>query len=332
MNKKILIILIVIIAAIFLVVRVVGKRGIHNIATQPMTPTAESQATTPTSNSTPISATPASPTASIPESLPKLRLSSDTNQIPQSLSIIMGTGSKTDYFTRIKAVHALGKELSDTDIQALFILLNRKKGEDGLALEQLNALKNDVVNVLKSQTRKPVDLANNLMAMYYDKSHDPVWRDYCVQHLGGYYLKIENAAELKMARNVFWSATHETDSSIAGTALIALANNIDHSDIIRDAVANTSLLLSEDAKCGELAKITSLQICANLGEKKILPIARQIAESTASVPLRMSAIAAVGTLGEESDRAMLGKYAASTDTRLRTAAQSALKRLGKKTT
>ena len=112
--------------------------------------------------------------------------------------------------------------------------------------------------------------------------------------------------------------------------MIALANNINQSDVTSDAVANRALLLSEDTKCGELAKITSLQICAKLGEKNVLPVARQISTSGASVPLRMSAIAAVGTLGEESDRLMLEKYAASTDTRLRTAAQSALKRLGKK--
>lgn len=326
MSKKASIVLIVVIAAIFLVVRVVGKRGIKQVV-EVKKPAAESSLVILESKSKTLALA-----TSTPENLPKLRISSDTNQIPQSLSVIMGIGDKADYFTRIKTVHALNKDLSDNEVQALFVLLNRKSGQDNLPLEQLNALKNDVINALKSQTRKPLDLANNLMAMFYDKGHDGVWRDYCVQHLGSFYLKIDNANEQKMARDLFWAATHETDSSIAGTALIALANNSDQPDITRDAIANRALLLSEDPKCGELAKITSLQICAKLGEKKVLLTARQIAGSGASVPLRMSAIATVGTLGEESDRVMLEKYAVSTDTRLRTAAQSALKRLGKKTT
>ena len=325
MSKKALIVIVVVIAAVFLVVRVVGKRGIEQVTAEERRPAAETHAGSPESKSKPVASGP-----STPENLPKLRLSYNTNQIPQSLSVIMGTAQKTDYFTRIKAVHALGRGLSDDEIQALFMLLNCKQDQDSLSLEQLNALKNDVVNTLKSQTQKPLDLANNLMAMYYDKTHDDVWRDYCVQHLGGFYPKIGNADEQRMARDLFWCATHETDSSIAGTALIVLANNMDQPDIARDAVANKALLLSEDAKCGELAKITSLQICAKLGDKKVLPTARHIASSGASVPLRMSAIAAVGTLGDESDRAMLEKYVTSTDTRLRTAAQSALKRLGRK--
>ena len=328
MIKDIIILVGVVIAAAFLLVCVASKRAVSQVAAQIAKPVVETPAVNPGAMSTVAVVH----VASLLEVLPTLRLLTVPVEIPQSMAVVIGAGDSTDYHTRLKAVHALGKELSDNEVSALLVLLNRKKGDDDLPLEQVNALKNDIVNVLKAQTRKPLDLANNLMAMYYDKSHDGVWRDYCVQHLGDFYLQIDNAGELKLARNLFWVATHETDSSIAGTALIALANNIDQSDVTREAVANTSLLLSADPKCGELAKITALQICANLGEKKVLPTARQIADSTASVPLRISAIAALGTLGDESDRALLGKYAASTDTRLRTAAQSALKRLGKKTT
>jgi len=70
-----------------------------------------------------------------------------------------------------------------------------------------------------------------------------------------------------------------------------------------------------------------LQICAKFNDKRALPIARKIAESAASTHLRMSAIAAVGTLGDSSDRPMLEKYASSSDARLRESAQSALNRL-----
>lgn len=322
--KKLLIVIVVILAAVFLVVRVLGKRGVKDVAAELKRPAAQAVA----SQESKIPHVAGPPPAVEPQ--PKLRIPAEPIKIPESLAVVTGTGAKVDYFTRLNAVHALGKGLSDTEILALFVLLNRKNGEDGLPTDQLNALKNDVVSALKAQTRKPIDLANNLMAMFYDKGHDGVWRDYCVQHLGDFYPKIDNATEQKLARDMFWAATHEIGSSIAGTALIALANNVNQSDITKEAVGTAALRLSDDPTCGELAKITALQICANLGESKVLPIARQIAGSGASVPLRMSAIAAVGTLGDESDRILLEPYAASTDTRLRTAAQSAVKRLGKK--
>ena len=248
------------------------------------------------------------------------------HNIPPGLSTVMGNGPENNYFIRLKAVHSLGKNLSQDEINALYVLLNRKKGEDKLRLAQLNAVKNDIVNVLKSQHPLPTDLANNLMAMYHDKSHDEVWRDYCIQHLGSIYPKLRRE-ERQSAKACLWSAVDETGSSIGGTALIALTHHLIESDAERHVVGKKALALAEDPQCGELAKITALQICARLGEKKALPLAREIATSRKSVPLRMSAIAAVGTLGSESDREMLEKYAASTDVRLRKSAQSALKRL-----
>ncbi|MDD4873252.1 MAG: hypothetical protein PHR77_22075, partial [Kiritimatiellae bacterium] len=271
MNKKVLIVFVILIAAVFLVVRVAGKRGIKGIA-EIKKPVTESKTESPETKSKVVSVSSTKTTQT--ENLPKLRISSVTkedfdriNKMNPVMSVVMGTGDKTDYFTRIKAVHSLGKELSDNEVQALFVLLNRKKSEDPLQPDQLNAIKNDVVNALKVQANRPADLANNLMAMYYDKGHDGVWRDYCVQHLGSFYPKIDNTSEQKMVRDLFWVATREIDSSIAGTALIALANNMDQPDITKDAVANKALLLSEDPKCGELAKITSMQICAKLVEK-----------------------------------------------------------------
>lgn len=245
---------------------------------------------------------------------------------PPSLVVVMGEGQDKNYFTRIKDVHNLGKNLSGEEIQTLFALLNRKDGVDSLTPDKLNALKNDVVNALMEQEVMPLFLANNLMAMYYDKGHDHVWRDYCIQHLGGIYGKVDEKQAISVT---IWDGTKETELGIAGTALIALANNADGTYIKKEDVAAKALELSTSSNCGELAKITALQICAKLGEKQVLPTARSIAQSGGSVPLRMSAIAAVGTLGGESDREMLDKYAASSDVRLRKSAQSALQRLGK---
>ena len=79
---------------------------------------------------------------------------------------------------------------------------------------------------------------------------------------------------------------------------------------------------------GEPAKITALQICAKLGDTDILPDARKLAAGR-SIPIRMSAMACLGMLGDKTDVELLKASESSTDIRLRTAAQAAIKQLSK---
>jgi hypothetical protein len=76
----------------------------------------------------------------------------------------------------------------------------------------------------------------------------------------------------------------------------------------------------------ELARITALQVCAQLGVKDVLPLALQFAESAKSIPLRVSAIAAVGQLGGAEVTAYLENLAAGNDARLAVPARAALQR------
>lgn len=242
------------------------------------------------------------------------------------LSVLMGDGEQKDFIARIQDARRLRGVLSEGEVQSLYSLLDRKDGQDALKPGQLNALKNDVVNVLRAQPEVPRLLAHNLMAMYNDRQHDKVWRDYCIQHLGGLYERIGDPAQKQAVEALLWRATEETRLGIAGTALLALSHNTKEGvDVTR--VAARARSLCEDPQCGELAKITALQVCARLKDRGALPMARSVAGSTVSVPLRMSAIAAIGALGDATDRAMLEQYSKSTDMRLRKSAQAALARL-----
>ena len=253
----------------------------------------------------------------------------DLGTSPPGLAGIMGQKGEQGFPARLKAVHDLGQDLPEAEVAGLYSLLYRKKGEDGLPPDGLNALKNDAANALKAQHQPPKDLARHLMSMYYDPTQDAIWRDYCVQHLGSLYAKTADEQEQRWIRDLFWQATEETAGSIAGTALIALSDNAGQPGIGKADVVARALALAQDAKCSETSKTTALQICAELGEAKVLPAARALAASARSIPLRMSAIAVLGTLGGEVDRPVLEGYAAGADGRLRTAARSALSRLGK---
>ncbi len=251
--------------------------------------------------------------------------------IPGSLGGVMGSRPDADYFTRIRAVHALGENLSDAEIKALLWLLDRRAGEDPLPLDQLNALKNDTANLLKRYPRIHLKLSRELIRMYRDQSCDQVWRDYCIQHLGVLYADLVACDRHHSPSAVLWEAAQETDSSIGGTALIALTNNADAPCIGKDRVAACALAVCQAPTTGEATLITALQICARLGEAQVLPIARSLAEGKGTVQLRMSALAAIGALGtEDTDAARIERYVSSSDVYLRTAATAARKQLASK--
>ncbi|MBM4165235.1 MAG: hypothetical protein FJ222_12465 [Lentisphaerae bacterium] len=251
-----------------------------------------------------------------------------------TLALVLGhstgraTGSETvpSHAARLQAVRALSKELLPDEVQALYGLLDRKSGEDPASSAERNALKNDVVNALKMQTVMPADLPARLIAMFNDPAHDPVWRDYCIQHLGSVYAVITPLALQEQARQTLWTAASEKQGSIPGTALIALANQSGQPGFEKARIAATALALVRSPDYGEPAKITAFQICAKLGEQAVLPDARH-QMTNGSVLIRVSALACVGILGDQSDLAALRALESNSDIRLRTAAQAAIKRV-----
>jgi len=319
--------LVLFVGCLFIVaVVIVRVGGMRNRSTTRQTQTTEKTETSANVDKSDRPTERTTPTPPEIKELPKVSVNAKEVEIPASLYPIFGMAEKKDYMTRIKAVHQLNRNLSEQEIKALYVFLNRHNNEDNLQASEVDAIKNDVSVAIMGQQTKPADYANNLMAMYYDKSHDNVWRDYCIQHLGGWYAKAD-AKEQHLIAATLWQAVEEKNLTISGTALIALSKNTGSQDIQEKAVANKAYEMCEDAQYGELAKITALQICAKFNEKKVLSTARKIAESGESVPLRMSAIAAIGTLGNSSDKPMLEKYAASSNVRLRKSAQGALARL-----
>ena len=249
---------------------------------------------------------------------------------PSVLAKVLGT-AEVSYPARIAAARALSRTLANEDITALYGFLDRKAADDPSQPGELDAIKNDVVNQLKAQNRFPLELPSRLMAMYGDRSHDEVWRDYCIQHLGDIVPEIRDEAGREKAIRVLWSATDERQGSIPGTGLIALFNLCGGKGVDRAQVAAKALAMVKDPGYGEPAKITALQIGAKLGDQALLPLARKLAAGGA-IPIRMSAMACLGMLGDKSDLELLKASESSTDVRLSTAAQAAIKRLSVKRT
>jgi len=98
--------------------------------------------------------------------------------VPKSLEKVFDKGGR--YEPRIRAVGRLGTGLDGEGVAAILGFLRRRVEEDTLSPLQLNAIKNNLCNALMRQEPPPSEFGLHLAAMFYDRSFDPVWRDYCL--------------------------------------------------------------------------------------------------------------------------------------------------------
>ena len=243
-----------------------------------------------------------------------------------------------NYADRSAAVRTITMSSTDADIDALYSYLLTKNPADDDQIEQV--LKNDLMNELCALKPPPVQFADTLAQLYHDRSQNEVIRDYAVQHLATFYGEMSTASDdLKRTRSfetgeaasVLWDALSETDDSIAGTALLGLSRlGQSHTDIDAKQVAEAALKLAEDNQAGELSRITALQVCAKLNVPAALPLALSAAQPSQTIPLRISAVGALGVLGGAEQVNFLESLIQSGDERLKLPAQHALDRINQR--
>ena len=244
----------------------------------------------------------------------------------KTIDFIAGKTKQKSYYPRAKAIHRLGQDLTQREVDCIYDFLNNGKGGSKLKPLEINSLKNDLAIVLMKQRNPPHQFGIRLVEMYDNKRNSSIWRDYCVQFMGRWY-KSAPEKERKLIKKALLKAVTEHKNGIAGAALIALRSNIGSEISPREVrIAAYKVLTAQDTP--DYVKLTALQICAMGRESRVLPIARDILKTSKNVPLKMSAIAAIGALGNGDDYDNLKKLSQSTDIRLRTSATSALKKLG----
>jgi hypothetical protein len=249
-------------------------------------------------------------------------LRAETATAGQNVSVITGNGS---YATRYQTAQRLRGALSENEIQQLVIFLQREK--DVLGVEELNALKNEVVNVLRRQPGFEEELTELLIQMHTSVGTDEVWKDYCIQHLGGLFGKV--GPDLRgQAAELFYKATEIKSGSLCGTALLALNANAAFPEIDKKKTGDIALQVATSGDWGAPARVTAIQICSQLNDKAVLPVARRIlSDGNQDAMLRMSALAAVGVLGDSGDLQEINRLGGSDDFRIKQAAAAAAKRI-----
>lgn len=244
-----------------------------------------------------------------------------------------------EYQRRIKAVHAVDARLTPEEIKVLMAFLRSPVDADtSLDPLSINSIKNEVMDLLIQQVPLSQDLGKELASMSADPSLDSGIRDYSVQHFAP-YLKARwgsgvvdtESPDYQAIMQGYDQAIRLTNSSLPGTALLGLyVLSEDYKAIDRKNVEKLAFQMGNDSGYHVNTRATTIQLCGRMGLKEILPTARIEAQSGETVQLRMSAIATLGDLGDKNDAALVETLALEKESRIQTAAQSALKRLNRR--
>lgn len=241
-----------------------------------------------------------------------------------------------EFWSRLATVHGLGKDLKVHELAPLYDFLRTPETGDGKVRGGERVLKNDLLNVLRQQSQVPAGLGRLLVEMSRDPTQDPVMRGYALQHIQAWYSQLADkdfplpAPEQERAdlRQALWDALKDTDATVAGTALLSLHRLSEvHAEFAPEQIVATALKFSQDEACGPLARSTALQICAERKLEQALPAVLELAQEAGSIPLQISAIAALGSLGGPDQVPFLEQLAAGENERLQGPARAALKQI-----
>ncbi len=251
---------------------------------------------------------------------------------PKSVEPIVSGSTSYSYLVRVNTVHKLPDGLSSAEADAILKFLGARYTDEWnfMTPMEFNAIKNEAVIALaKQRTDCAPALSNMMQEMYSDKSYDEMWRNYCVQFMGTLYSRMD-ATQREKSLKLLWEAMKESNTCIPGAALLSLTRiaATDSTAVDKKQLAQSAYEVLTHKDALEINQTTALQTCAQFGYTQALPVARCIlSDPHAPIPLKMSAVAALGYFGDSSDLSTLESISKSTDTRLRTAALSAIAKL-----
>jgi hypothetical protein len=303
-----------------------GQRGKDTARMTPLTPeVGVSETANPPAAEGGEQANPVVPQSVVHESGGSPLLSPESaSSIPPSVRDIVARTTSRGTGYRLSGVHALGDALGAQERAALYSFLLDPNRTDDLTPDQEYVLVNEIMEKLRQQRDHAPDFGAVLVAVYRDRKQDSVIRDYAVQHLGEWCLVSDFDTQLE---TVFHEALSETDSSIAGTALIAFDKlAVESTKLPPAAVENAALVLASDESANKGSRAAAMAICGRRGVTNALQIARKYARET-SIPLRLASIGYVGSWGQVEDQTWLAEVMSDAPGVIAASAKTAIERI-----
>jgi hypothetical protein len=259
----------------------------------------------------------------------------EVSEAPPSPTLATALSMKAGLFfdERLAVVHALPPILSPDQTAALTAFVSARSGPAGLDAGEVYALKNDTINALTRQQKSLPQLVPILAGIYADTEQDATMRDYALQHLAVIALDGSNAYKWTQHWQAVDADAPDTEPELAATALLHLVSSSEKNILTAaqgQKLGSAALRMASDQNKPDVSRITALQACVRLKLSAARELALTLAQSPdAGFPLRISAIAALGDLGQGDERivSLLKNYADGGERRLRVPARSALQRI-----
>ena len=202
-----------------------------------------------------------------------------------------------------------------------------------------DALKNDVMNLLRSQEPPVEGLAETLIVMFEGRGisthnsstpnspthpHPSVVLDYCIQHLGAMLDELDEKGRLRV-RAVLAKAAKRTKQPYAGTALYSLAEDARATPAQDKELKGLALALCKP-EANHAARIAAIQLAGERGYAEALPVLREtLLGARRDAVLDTVCIGSVGLLGNADDIPILSRF--SSDSRRAPAVDAAIQRI-----
>ncbi len=236
-------------------------------------------------------------------------------------------------YERLEELSSVGP-LSAAECRALAEFVSEPTASE--TLERVASIKNAVMNVLAQQVNLPEKWEDLLRRIVDDIGQHAVIRAYALQHLFTWYEERPEAGyadgsgdqELSTIRQFFWRMVDHSEGSVAATALVGLYHlagadrGLDPAEVRAKAAA-----LIERRGVDPLVEISAFQVAALLGQTSILGRALEVAEAGPTIALRVSAVAAVGAVGDTDALLRLKRLLGDPNASVRNAARAAIARL-----
>ena len=260
-----------------------------------------------------------------------------------AVAIVCGEDAATAdrYEARNDALRSIARrrDLAKNDVDALLVYLRR--ADDAMRVERVAALKNDVMNLLRSQEPPVEGLAETLIVMFEGRDisthnsstpnspthpHPPAVLDYCIQHLGAMLDELDENGRRRV-RAVLAKAAKRTKQPYAGTALYSLAEDARATPAQDKELKGLALALCKP-EANHAARIAAIQLAGERGFADALPVLREtLSAPSRDAVLDIAAIGSVGLLGDVDDIPLVESVAARGGRRYAVAANAAIERI-----
>ena len=265
-------------------------------------------------------------------------------EVSTAVAIVCGADSTTAdrYEARNDALRSIARrrDLPEKDVAALVAYLRRT--DDAMRIERVAALKNDVMNLLRSQDPPVEGLAETLIVMFEGRGisthnsstpnspthpHPPAVLDYCIQHLGAMLDELDEKGRLRV-RAVLVKAAKRTKQPYAGTALYSLAEDARATPAQETELKRLTLALCKP-EANHAARIAAIQLAGERGYAEALPALREtLSGARRDAVLDTVCIGSVGLLGNADDIPILSRF--SFDNRRASAVEAAIQRINER--